>query len=97
MSLQWFDWLGLAGVVFVLLAFFMLQAGKLSGDAIGYQLANLFGALFILLSILGSPAQLSDVISPLVMQLAWLAISLYGLGRGLRLRWTALREQRGGR
>ncbi|HEX5756023.1 MAG TPA: hypothetical protein VFY12_06700 [Arenimonas sp.] len=97
MSLQWFDWLGLAGVMFVLLAFFLLQAGKLSGDAIGYQLANLFGALFILFSILGSPAQLSDVISPLVMQLAWLAISLYGLGRGLRLRWTALREKRGGR
>lgn len=92
MSLQWFDWLGLAGVGFVLLAFFLLQAGKLAGDAIGYQLANLFGALFILVSILGSPAQLSDVLSPLVMQLAWLAISLYGLGRGLRARWLKLRS-----
>jgi hypothetical protein len=32
MSLQWFDFVGLAGVGFVLVSFFLLQAGKLAGD-----------------------------------------------------------------
>ena len=30
MSLQWYDFVGLAGVGFVLVSFFLLQAGKLS-------------------------------------------------------------------
>ena len=46
MSLQWFDFVGMAGIVFVLVAYFLLQAGKLHGASIGYQLANLFGAVF---------------------------------------------------
>jgi len=93
MSLQWFDFVGLAGVAFVLGAFYLLQAGKLAGDAIGYQLANLFGAIFILISIFGPSPDFKDVISTTIMQLAWIAISLYGMWRGLksraaRLRWT---------
>ena len=48
MTLQWFDFVGMAGIGFVLLAYALLQAGKLQGGSIGYQLANLFGAVFIL-------------------------------------------------
>ncbi len=93
MSLQWFDFVGLAGISFVLLAFALLQAGKLQGSSIGYQAANLFGAVFILVSIFGSPAPISEVITPTLMQFAWIAISLYGLVRGLRERASRFRQK----
>lgn len=95
MSLQWYDFVGLAGVAFVLGAFWLLQAGKLTGDAIGYQLANLFGALFILVSIFGPGPDFRDVISTTLMQLAWIAISGYGLWRGARARVARFRQPRG--
>ena len=92
MSLQWYDFVGLAGVGFVLGAFFLLQAGRLGGDSLGYQLANLFGAVFILVSIFGPSPDFRDVISTTIMQLAWIAISPYGLWRGLRTRFSRLRS-----
>lgn len=92
MSLQWYDFVGLAGVGFVLVSFFLLQAGKLAGDSFGYQLANLFGAIFILVSIFGPGPDFRDVISTTIMQLAWMAISLYGLWRGVKLRAAKFRR-----
>ena len=86
MTLAWYDLAGLLGSAMVLLAFFLLQAGRLGGESIGYQFANLFGAVFILVSIFGPAPALKDVISTTVMQLAWMAISIYGLVRGLRRR-----------
>jgi len=90
MSLQWFDFVGLAGVMFVLAAYLLLQAGRLHGASIGYQFANLFGSIFILVSIFASPAPFADVVSPTLMQFAWISISLYGLWRGLRERASKL-------
>ncbi|MBW8311536.1 MAG: hypothetical protein K0M64_05815 [Rhizobium sp.] len=96
MSLQWYDFVGLAGVGFVLVSFFLLQAGRLAGDALGYQLANLFGAIFILVSIFGPGPDFADVISTTIMQLAWIAISCYGLWRGLKSRAARFRRPRDG-
>ena len=93
MSLQWYDFVGLAGVLFVLGAFFLLQAGKLAGDALGYQLANLFGAIFILISIFGPSPDFRDVISTTIMQFAWIAISVYGLWRGAEARVAKFRSR----
>ncbi len=92
MNLQWYDFVGLAGVGFVLVSFFLLQAGKLASDALGYQLANLFGAVFILVSIFGPGPDLRDVISTTVMQLAWMGISGYGLWRGVKARAARFRR-----
>jgi len=91
MTLQWFDFVGLVGIGFVLLAYALLQAGKLQGSSIGYQLANLFGSIFILVSIIASPAAISEVLTPTLMQFAWIAISLYGLWRGIAERAAKLR------
>ena len=94
MSLQWYDFVGLAGVGFVLVSFYLLQAGKLARDAVGYQLANLFGAIFILISIFGPGPDFRDVISTTIMQFAWMAISLYGMWRGIRARAVAFRNRK---
>jgi paired small multidrug resistance pump len=75
----WYDAVGIVGTLMVLAAFFLLQAGRLSGSSIGYQLLNLFGAGGVLVSLLGTfnPAVF-------VLELTWVLISAYGIVRSLR-------------
>lgn len=86
MSLQWFDFVGFAGIGLILAAYAMLQAGRFDSRSNGYLLANLLGSLLLLGSIVGSPAPLAEVLAPTLMQFAWIAISVYGLWRGWQAR-----------
>ena len=81
LQLAWYDWVGLVGTLMVLLAFFLLQAGRVVGTGIVYQLLNLFGAAGVLVSLLGS-------FNPAVflLELTWVLISAYGIMRTLRSR-----------
>lgn len=78
-NLLWYDWVGIAGTLMVLGAFFLLQAGKVSGTGLPYQLLNLFGAGGVLVSLLGQ-----FNVSVFVLEVAWIAISAYGIARTLR-------------
>jgi len=82
MNLFWHDWAGLVGVALVLVAFFLLQAHKLSGQGTPYQVMNLVGAFGILLSLIFGTFNLSAFLQ----ELAWFLISVYGIVRGLRVR-----------
>jgi hypothetical protein len=81
MNLQWYDWIGILGTAMVLAAFFLLQARRLHGNGIVYQLLNLFGAGGVLVS-------LWDRFNPsvFVLELVWVAISAYGIVRSLKAR-----------
>ena len=81
MNLQWYDWVGIAGTLMVLGAFALLQAGRVSGTGIAYQLLNLFGAGGVLLSLLGT-----FNVSVFLLEATWVAISAYGIARRLRNR-----------
>lgn len=78
-NLLWYDWVGIAGTLMILGAFFLLQAGKVSGTGLSYQLLNLFGAGGVLVSLLGQ-----FNISVFVLEIAWMAISIFGIARTLR-------------
>jgi hypothetical protein len=80
----WHELVGLAGVVLVLLAYFGLQAGKLRGDGAIFQVANILGAGGIALSLV-----YNFNLSAMVIELAWIVISIYGLVRGIRKRAEA--------
>jgi len=82
-SMHWYDWAGLLGVAMTLVAFYLLQAGRLRGDGLGYQLMNAFGAFAVLLSLL-----YAFNLSAFVLEGLWLAISIYGIVRGRRRRRT---------
>lgn len=82
MNLQWHDWAGYVGVLLVLLAFLLLQAHKLHGNGLTYQLMNIFGALGVMLSLVFG----SFNASAFVMEVAWAAIGIYGVARGAQLR-----------
>jgi paired small multidrug resistance pump len=75
----WYDWVGIAGTLMVLAAFFALQADRLAGDSLAYQMLNLFGAGGVLVSLVGTfnPAVF-------VLELTWVLISAYGIVRSLR-------------
>ena len=79
--MRWYDAAGLFGVVLILIAYFLLQAGRLRGDALSYQLMNAFGAFALLISLLYALN-----LSAFVMELAWLLVSIYGIARGRRRR-----------
>ena len=81
MSFFWYDWAGYLGVALVLLAFFLLQERKLQGSGLVYQLMNVLGAIGVMLS-LGFG---SFNLSAFVMEVAWAAIGIYGVLRGLRV------------
>lgn len=79
MNLQWYDWVGMAGTLMILGGFALLQARTLSGTGLPYQLLNLFGALGILVSLWGS-----FNLSVFLLEIAWVAVSLYGISRSLK-------------
>ncbi|HXD83811.1 MAG TPA: hypothetical protein VN599_05200 [Rudaea sp.] len=80
-QMHWPDAIGLLGVALILFAYYLLQVGRLRGDALPHQLLNAVGALLVLVSLLyefNLPAFL--------MELAWLLVSIYGMARGHRRR-----------
>lgn len=78
LDLQWHDWVGFAGTLMVLAAFFLLQSRKLSGIGLTYQSLNLLGAMGVLVSVI------VNFNAPVFfMQIAWILISGYGIARGL--------------
>jgi hypothetical protein len=80
----WHEIVGLVGVAFVLLAYFGLQSGRLRGDGVAFQLVNILGAGAIALSLV-----YDFNLSAMVIELCWIAISIYGLVRGVRARSAA--------
>ena len=81
LNLAWYDWVGMAGTLMVLVAFFLLQAGRVSGTGIVYQLLNLFGAGGVLLSLLGT-----FNVSVFLLEFTWVLISGYGIVRSFKSR-----------
>ncbi|GLQ89419.1 CBU_0592 family membrane protein [Dyella flagellata] len=85
MTFHWHDWAGYIGVVLMLLAYLLLQAHKLRGNGLVYQLMNVLGALGVMLSLLFGAFNASAFF----MEVAWLLIGIYGIGRSARVRREA--------
>ena len=78
-AFAWFDVVGLAGTLTVLAAYFLLQAGRLSGTSHVYQLLNAVGSAGVLVSLFGT-----FNLSVFLLEFAWMLISGYGFVRSLR-------------
>ena len=76
MHIAWYDGVGTIGVVLVLVAYFFLQNGRWSGHSVIYLVVNLLGSLLITVSLL-----YTFNLSSFVIEMAWIAISVYGLVR----------------
>ena len=76
------DLIGLIGVGCVLLAYFLLQLERVRGDSVSYLLLNLVGACLLLVSLM-----VTFNLASFVIEICWLAISLFGLGKLAWRRW----------
>jgi hypothetical protein len=71
-----FTTIGTVGVSIILLAFFLLQTGRLNAGHMRYQLLNIAGSALMLVSLShqwNTPS--------VIIQCCWIAISLYGIYR----------------
>lgn len=72
---------GMLGVVLLLLAYFLLQSGRMISVDLGYSILNLIGSLMILYSLFFAwnwPAA--------AIESAWAIISVLGIWRTLRIK-----------
>jgi hypothetical protein len=68
------DKVGICGVSFILIAYFMLSMGKWTANQLIYQLFNFSGAWLILFSL-----YFHWNLSSVLIEIAWIMISLVGL------------------
>ena len=81
MNLHWYDLVGLLGTAIVVGSYFLLQSGRLSGTSLVYQWLNIAGSGCILVSLAGG-----FNVSVALLQCTWIAISVYGIVRGVMAR-----------
>lgn len=87
MDYQWYDFIGNVGVFCILLAYLLLQLGRLGSRTLAYSLLNGVGASFILVSLI-----YDFNLSAFIIELFWLLISMYGLMRLVLSKERANRE-----
>ncbi len=78
MTYAWYDILGTLGVGVIVLAYILLQIGRLRSEQLAYSVMNAVGATLILISLY------YDFNFPsFVVEFFWLIISLFGIGKYL--------------
>ena len=78
MTYAWYDILGTLGVAVIILAYILLQIGRLRSEQLAYSLLNAAGASFILVSL-----YYTFNFPSFIVEFFWLLISLFGIGRYL--------------
>ena len=71
---HFYNVVGITGVVLLLIAYYFLNINRLSSESMTYQLLNMFGALFILFSLL-----FDWNVSSFLIEVAWVIISAIGI------------------
>jgi len=71
-----FELLGVAGFLFYMLSYGLLQLGRISGSSFCYTLMNIFAAILVLMSLVNQ-FNLASVL----IQVSWIIISVVGLTR----------------
>lgn len=75
------DAIGMTGLLMLLIGYYLLSKGIFHSDKKLYYLVNCFGSSFLLISLYYTPN-----IPSIVMQVAFVTISIYGLKRAKK--WT---------
>jgi hypothetical protein len=78
-KMSWSDAIGTIGTILLILAYFLLQAGKLKGDDWVYMIMNLVAAALLLYSL-----YFNFNLPSFIIELFWVGISGYGIWRKLQ-------------
>lgn len=74
MTIEWHDVAGSIGVLFILVAYLMLQLGRMQSNSVLFSAINAVGSALIILSLLQA-----FNLSAFVIEVCWLLVSLYGV------------------
>ena len=74
MNYSLYDVIGNIGVVFIIIAYFLLQANKINSSSIKYCMLNIMGASLVIISLIKN-----FNMSAFVIEVFWVAISLIGI------------------
>jgi len=78
LNYSWYDLAGNIGVLMMVVAYLLLQLEKMSSSAVAYLLLNAAGAVLVIFSLI-----YHFNLSAFLMEVFWLLISLFGLGKTL--------------
>jgi len=81
MDITFSDGVGMLGAALIVMTYFLLQVNRIDSRSLSFSIANGLGASGIIFSLL-----FEFNLSAFAIELFWLAISLYGVFRALRLR-----------
>lgn len=81
MSGDWSDIVGGVGVAIIVVTYLGLQIEKLDAQTYSYSVANILGAVCIIVSLM-----VNFNLSAFIIEIFWLAISFFGLWRVYRKR-----------
>jgi len=73
------DLIGIIGVSFVLVTYYLLQVEKIDAKGFWYSFLNLFGAVLIMYSLL-----YNWNLASVIIEIFWIAISVYGVWKYLK-------------
>jgi len=74
MKYSWYDFAGNVGVALMVLAYLLLQIGKIRSDDFSYSAMNAVGSALVLISLV-----YSFNLSAFLFETFWLVVSLFGL------------------
>jgi len=77
------DIIGVSGAIIILVAYFLLQANKISSEDFLYSFLNLLGSLMILVSLF-----YEWNLASFVIEIAWIIISLIGIYKWWKKRYN---------
>lgn len=81
MTIEWHDVIGTLGVAIIVVAYFMLQLGRMNVQQLSFSLLNCIGASLILVSL-----TFEFNLAAFTIEAFWVAISLFGIYRVMRER-----------
>jgi hypothetical protein len=73
------DIIGVVGVSFVLITYYLLQIEKIDSKGFWYSFLNLFGAVLIMYSLM-----YNWNLASVIIEIFWIAISAYGVWKYLK-------------
>lgn len=81
LDLDIYQIIGFVGMLFIVWAYFLLQAGKNGIDSLYYQLLNLIGAVLLLISLF-----VHFNLGSFIIEVFWIIITIYGMYKNYKLK-----------
>ncbi len=74
-----YQWIGFVGMLFIVVAYFLLQTQKYTIESLNFQLLNLIGAVLLFISLL-----VHFNLGSFIIEVFWIIITLYGIYKNFK-------------